>query len=42
MKQTKKIPMKCKDCGYEWETKSQLAWVCCPSCRKKNKIVREE
>ncbi len=27
--------VKCGKCGYEWETKSSLVFVCCPSCMKK-------
>ena len=25
-------------CGYEWETKSEMLFVICPSCRKQVKI----
>ena len=28
--------MECKHCGYEWESKSELKFVSCPSCLKKN------
>jgi len=28
------MKMKCK-CGYEWETKSELQMVSCPSCGSK-------
>jgi len=27
--------LKCPKCKYEWETKSKLIWVTCPSCRLK-------
>jgi hypothetical protein len=30
------MKIKCK-CGYEWDTKSKMAWVTCPSCRLKAK-----
>ena len=29
---------KCKKCGYEWETKSEMIFVSCPSCNNKVKI----
>ena len=29
--------MKCTNCNYEWETKSELMYVSCPSCRLKVK-----
>lgn len=29
------IPIKCKWCGYEWETRSQIIWVTCPNCQGK-------
>ena len=29
---------KCKKCGYEWETKSLMIFVSCPSCNNKVKI----
>ena len=32
--------LKCK-CGYEWETKSQMQWATCPSCRLKVKNERK-
>jgi len=28
----------CQFCKHEWETKSKMVFVCCPSCLKKNKI----
>ena len=34
------MKIKCK-CGYEWETKSKLNYVSCPSCLKKVKIKSE-
>lgn len=33
VKMDKKI--KCPNCGYEWETTSELMFVSCPSCLKK-------
>lgn len=29
--------IKCKRCGYKWNTKSKLYMVSCPSCGTKNK-----
>ena len=29
---------KCKNCEYEWQTKSTHIFVTCPSCYKKVKI----
>ncbi|KXB08789.1 hypothetical protein AKJ59_00505 [candidate division MSBL1 archaeon SCGC-AAA385M02] len=26
------VKIKCKWCGREWDTKSKLIWVTCPSC----------
>ena len=39
MKMKKKI--KCQKCNHEWETKSVLVWVTCPSCQFKtmNKAI---
>jgi len=34
--------LKCRHCGYEWESKSDMIWVCCPSCLNKNKQNMEE
>ena len=31
-----KSNIKCLKCGYEWNTKSQLRYVTCPSCLYKN------
>ena len=30
--------VKCKKCGYEWETSSTMVMVSCPSCGNKVKI----
>ena len=30
-----KTKLKCKKCNYEWETKSELIKVSCPSCGDK-------
>jgi len=32
--------VKCPKCKYEWETKSKLKMVTCPSCQLKVKIER--
>ena len=36
--------LKCTKCGYEWETKSELILVSCPSCgsKIKNKEIKKE
>ncbi len=34
--------MKCKYCKYEWESKSELKFVSCPSCLKKNELKENE
>jgi len=34
--------IKCKKCGYEWDTKSKLLKVSCPSCGDKNKSRVEQ
>lgn len=36
------MEVKCKYCGYEWETKTKLVFVSCPSCLKKNKVNSED
>jgi len=36
------MKIKCKKCEYEWETKSQLILVSCPSCGTKNKTNEQE
>lgn len=33
--------VKCSKCGYEWETKSKLQYVSCPSCRIKNEVKKK-
>jgi rubrerythrin len=30
--------LKCPNCGYEWQTRSKLGWVTCPSCLRKVRI----
>ena len=35
------IKVKCKYCGYGWNTRSQMDMVSCPSCLNKNKIPKE-
>jgi DNA-directed RNA polymerase subunit RPC12/RpoP len=32
------MKVKCKRCGYEWETHSEMVLVSCPSCNNKVKI----
>ena len=32
------LKVKCSKCKYEWETKSLMILVSCPSCGSKNKI----
>jgi Zn finger protein HypA/HybF involved in hydrogenase expression len=34
-----RIRVKCKHCGYEWNSKSTLLLVTCPSCGKKTPRV---
>jgi predicted nucleic acid-binding Zn-ribbon protein len=34
--------IKCPKCGHEWETKSKLVLVTCPSCQLKVRIKKEE
>ena len=40
------MKVKCSKCKYEWETKSKLKMVTCPSCtykvNRENKSRREE
>jgi predicted RNA-binding Zn-ribbon protein involved in translation (DUF1610 family) len=36
-----KQKIKCPKCKYEWETKSTLKSVTCPSCQLKVKIPRK-
>jgi len=42
--QKQKIKLKCLKCNYEWETKSELIKVSCPSCGNKviNEIIRKK
>jgi len=30
-----KQKIKCPNCNYEWETKSEMMFITCPNCRKK-------
>lgn len=30
--------IKCHKCGYEWDSKSNMVYVSCPSCMAKVKI----
>ena len=34
--------MRCNKCGYEWNTKSKMAYVSCPSCLSKVKNNSKE
>jgi len=34
--------VKCLKCNHEWETKSKLVLVTCPSCQLKVRIKKEE
>jgi len=31
------MKIKCKKCGYEWDTKSKLIYITCPNCYNKVK-----
>lgn len=33
-----KMKVRCKNCGYEWETKSQMVLVSCSSCGNKVRV----
>jgi len=37
-----KKSVKCSHCGYEWETKTVLIMITCPSCQKKFKLIEEK
>jgi transposase-like protein len=30
--------IKCPNCRYEWQTRSKLGWVTCPSCMRKTRV----
>jgi Zn finger protein HypA/HybF involved in hydrogenase expression len=32
------MKIKCKNCNYEWDTKTKMIYVSCPSCLKKVKV----
>lgn len=34
------MKLKCKYCKYEWQTKSKLLNITCPSCLKKIKNIQ--
>jgi len=36
------MKIKCPKCNHEWETKSQLKMVTCPSCQLKVKIEKKK
>jgi len=36
------MKIKCPKCNHEWETKSQLKMVTCPSCQLKVKLDKKE
>lgn len=31
----KLFKVKCPNCNYEWETKSDKLWTSCPNCQRK-------
>ena len=35
------MKVKCDKCNYEWETKSEMNFVSCPSCLTKVQIKKE-
>jgi len=35
------VQVKCKHCGYEWESEGTLLLVTCPSCGKKTLSAEE-
>ena len=37
-KNMEKKKIKCTKCGHEWETKSKMMYVSCPSCLQKVKV----
>jgi len=36
------MKIKCPKCNHEWETKSQLKMVTCPSCQLKVKLDKKK
>jgi len=36
------MKIKCQKCKYEWNTKSKMIWVTCPSCQKKVRTKGEK
>ena len=36
------MKLKCKKCGYEWDSNSKMLWATCPSCRLKVKNPAKE
>ena len=34
------MKIKCLNCGYKWETRSEMIYVNCPSCRKPVRICK--
>jgi len=36
------MKIKCPKCDHEWETKSQLKMVTCPSCQLKVKLDKKK
>lgn len=39
---TKTKQVKCSKCGYEWNTRSEMMFVSCPSCMQKTKVEEEK
>jgi DNA-directed RNA polymerase subunit RPC12/RpoP len=33
------VRVRCPKCGYEWETRSRLAYTTCPNCLRKVRVV---
>lgn len=36
------VLVKCKKCGYSWESKGRLLTITCPSCGLKNKRFEKD
>jgi len=33
------MKIRCEKCGHEWETKSEMKLVTCPSCQLKTRVI---
>lgn len=40
--QKQKTPIKCENCGYEWEYKGKLKRTTCPNCGNKTPTSEQE